>query len=97
MNIQAEEDTFRLMGGFMALFFYLFAMSFIAKGYNEVSFAWPFTSLPGLSGVDNAQWMTLMLFGLQGWDFATDVNVFREISSRYEYAMCLLFSNSSTF
>eukprot|EP01084_Bolivina_argentea_P074739 135556_1 len=50
-------------------------ISILAFLYNRQFFP----TLPGFSPVDDAQWAALLIFGVQAWDFVSDVNLAIEI------------------
>eukprot|EP01083_Nonionella_stella_P051375 136378_1 len=58
--------------GFLGLMTLLSILAFL---YNNQLFC----TLPGFSPVDDAKWMALMIFGIQAWDFISDVNLAIEI------------------
>ena len=59
--------------GFLGLMTFISILAFL---YNKKLFC----TLPGFSPVDSAQWTSWIIFGIQGWDFISDINLAIEIS-----------------
>ena len=58
--------------GFLGLMVFISILAFL---YNKRLFC----TLPGFNPVDDAQWTALIIFGIQAWDFVSDINLSIEI------------------
>ena len=58
--------------GFLGLMAFISILAFL---YNKRFLC----TLPGFNPVDDAQWTALLIFGIQAWDFVSDINLSFEI------------------